>query len=296
MAVKQHDSKILFQMEMQLGEGAFWDSQHNILYWIDILGSRLYAHSPANGTQRNFDMGQFIGTVVTRKSGGLVVALEHGFAFFNPDTNEITPIVDPESDQPLNRFNDGKCDPAGRFWAGTIRKNEGEDGQAALYRLDADHRAHQMLTDVTISNGIVWSSDHKTMYYIDTMTQRVDAFDYDLQTGAIANRRTAITVAPELGYPDGMSIDNNDNLWIAMWGGHQVCQFDPRKGEHQCSIHVPAKNVTSCAFGGPNLEQLYITTARVGITDQELIDQPLAGSVFVAEPQAVGVPSHAFAG
>lgn len=271
-----------------LGEGPIW--YEGVLYWVDIVERRVHSYRPSTGRVQTMQLDSMVGTVVPRASGGLVVALETGFAFLDPETGAVTPITDPESDKPGNRFNDGKCDPRGRFWAGTMSYEEAPN-RGALYMLDIDGRAHLKVTDVTTSNGIAWSLDEKTMYYIDTPTYRVDAFDFDPNTGAIANRRTVIEIPKEEGNPDGMTIDANGNLWIGLWGGSAVACYDPRTGEKLASIPVPASKVTACAFGGDDLKDLYITTARVGSETE-----PLAGRLFRIRLDVAGIPAFAYAG
>ncbi|MCB0082528.1 MAG: SMP-30/gluconolactonase/LRE family protein, partial [Caldilineaceae bacterium] len=204
---------LLLDTHALVGEGPLWDEQNQRLYWVDILSNRLYAYDPATGENRTWDVGQHVGTVVLRESGGVMLAVRDGFAAFDLETGELTLIADPEADQSGNRFNDGKCDPAGRFWAGTMAY-ENQTTQGSLYRLDTDMSVHKMVSDIGISNGIVWSLDHTTMYYIDSMAYTVRAFDYDNRSGDIANERVVVQVASEMGLPDGMSIDAEGMLWV----------------------------------------------------------------------------------
>ena len=278
-----------------LGEGPIWDAQSGALWWVDILGKRLHRFDPALDQDEGFDVGEMIGTVVPRSSGGVALALESGFALFDVEKGTLEHIADPEADQATNRFNDGKCDPAGRFWAGTMSQAE-EPQRGALYSIEADGTVVKRLSDVSISNGIVWSSDARTMYYIDTPTMQIDAFDFDLESGAISNRRPVVRVPREMGYPDGMAIDSEDRLWVGMWGGRKIVRFDPQSGEAVGEIEVPTDNVTACAFGGPDLQDLYITTARVGLADDQLVTQPDAGSLFRTKVDVPGVKSTAYAG
>lgn len=272
-------AELILDAKVFLGEGPLWDDQQNCLWWINIFEGELHRYDPATGDDRTWSLGQQIGTVVKQKSGGLAVALENGFYSFDPDTEQLEPVCDPESDRPGNRFNDGKCDPVGRFWAGTMEKAE-ENTTGSLYCLEGNGSCRKMLSDIAISNGIVWTSDRSTMYYIDSPTRRVDAFDYHPDTGEISNRRTAFEIPDGLGYPDGMSIDAEDRLWVALWNGWSVVRFDPQNGKLLDRIELPVANVTACAFGGPELNELYITTARKGTSDEELEKQPHAGGLF----------------
>lgn len=278
-----------------LGEGAIWQASKGCLYWVDIEGGLLHVFDAATGRDRAVPVGTKVGTVVSRASGGLLLALQSGFAFFDPDRGTLTPIADPEAAIPGNRFNDGKCDPSGRLWAGTM------DGDLAphaggLYRLDTDLSVHRVLGGVTISNGLAWSFDRRTLYYIDTPTRAVSAFDYDDETGAISNRRDVVTVPDELESPDGMTIDAEGKLWVAHWGAGAVCRWDPESGHLLQKIDVPAAHTTSCAFGGEDLGDLYITTARSGLSEEDLEAQPLAGGLFRVRPGVSGVPAFEFAG
>jgi sugar lactone lactonase YvrE len=279
-----------------LGEGPIWDSRESVLWWIDINNHLLHRFDPAANSDQIFDIGQRIGTVVPRTSGGLMLAVQNGFASYDPTTQKLEVIADPESHLPENRFNDGKCDPAGRFWAGTLELVEENMKAGTLYCLAPDGRVEPRVPNVGISNGIVWTSDKKTMYYIDTPTRRVDAFDYDNETGAIANRRPAIELPEGGGFPDGMTIDADGKLWVALWGGWGVVRFDPETGARLDKVDVPASQVTACAFGGPHLEDLYITTARRDLEGDALKNEPLAGGLFHAAVGVSGLPAYAFAG
>lgn len=288
-------AELLCEVNAQLGEGPLWDERNSVLYWVDINGHTLNRFDPETGKNTAYDLGQPVSTVVLRESGGLLVTLRDGFASYDENTDTLAPIIDPESDKPDNRFNDGKCDPAGRFWAGTMHKSAtGYTG--ALYRLDTDLSAHLMVTDVGISNGICWSADNQTMYYIDTPTRQVFAFDYDIETGNIDNRRSIITVPEANGSPDGMAIDSEGMLWVAHWNGWSVNRWNPNTGEHLQTIKVPASQVTACAFVGDQLDTLYITTARTGLSDEQLKEQPHAGSLFVAKVDVTGTTTYRFKG
>lgn len=280
-------AELILDAKVFLGEGPLWDVDQQALWWINIFAGELNCFEPASGENRQYQMGQPIGTVVLQESGGVAVALEHGFYSFDPQTGALTAIVDPEADQPDNRFNDGKVDPAGRFWAGTMETAETQ-ATGALYCLDGSGNCQLKESGVFISNGICWTSDQQTMYYIDSPTRTVSAYDYDVSSGEISGKRTAIEIPDGLGYPDGMSIDADDNLWIAMWSGWCVAKFDPRTGELLDKIELPVANVTACAFGGPELNELYITTARKGNSDEELEKQPHAGSLFHAKVDVTG--------
>jgi sugar lactone lactonase YvrE len=290
-----HKIEIVLDAQAALGEGALWSPQRQVLYWVDIMGQCVHIHDPATNTHRVINIGQLVGTIVVRKSGGVMLALKNGFASLDLQSETLAMLVNPESHLPDNRFNDGKCDPAGRFWAGTMSCKD-QPGAGSLYRLDTDLSVHKMAENIGCSNGLVWSHDHRTLYYIDTATLSVEAFDYDNANGNICNRRTVITVAKELGYPDGMSIDADGMLWVAHWGGSSVRRWDPTSGKLLQTIALPASQVTSCAFGGKNLDQLYITTARIGLSAEALKQEPHAGALFCVNVGVKGVPSFEFGG
>jgi len=245
------------------------------------------------------ELDDFAGCIAPRKSGGLILALsgEEGrssFASLEVDSRKLTQIAT-LGDGPSNiRFNDGKCDPVGRFTAGTMDLSE-KDPIGALYSFNGSS-VTRLLDGITISNGLTWSPDHKTFYYIDTPTREVRAFDYDLATGIMAAPRVAIYVPESLGWPDGMTSDMQGNLWIAMWGGAQVTRWNPNAGKLMEQIFVPAINVSSCIFGGANLNELYITSARKGLDEETLSRYPLTGGLFRLLTKVEGMPTFEFAG
>ena len=295
MEVEHLDAELVVQKRTIVGEGSVWDSQSRVLYWVDILSHELYIYDPATGENRTIPTCQAVGTVVPRKSGGIAVALHNGFATIDLESEKITPIgTDPERDIPANRFNDGKCAPAGRFWAGTMAFS-GDSNQGALYCMETDHAVTKKLSPVTISNGIVWTADQKTMYYIDTAPNTVRAYDYDVDSGAISNERIVVANGGE-GHFDGMSIDEDGMLWIAIFGGSGVRRYDPNTGELLRDIRVQAAQPTSCAFGGNDLDELYITSAVAKMSKADYTDQPLAGCLIKIDPGIRGVPAFSFGG
>ncbi len=287
--------ELLVDQHALVGEGPLWDEQEQVLYWVDILNSTLFIYDPATGENKEIDVGQHVGTVVTRDSGGLMLAVREGFASLDLETRELTLIANPEAHVTGNRFNDGKCDPAGRFWAGTMAYENPKDS-GSLYRLDTDLSVHKIFGGVAISNGIVWSLDHTTMYYIDTLRKNVRAFDYDNDTGDISNERVVIDVPAETGLPDGMAIDSEGMLWVAHYGGSRVSRWNPATGENLGHIPLPVTQVTACAFGGPDMTTLFITSAAQELDAAALARQPLAGGLFAIETPYRGVPSFRFGG
>ena len=285
--------KLEYKSRALLGEGAFWNHVTQELYWVDILGKSVNIYNPQNKSNRSFPLPFRVGTVVPQTDSTSVVALDNGIYILNTNNRLLTRLSNVEEDIPTNRFNDGKCDPNGNLWVGSMRLDE-TTAAASLYKVAPDGTTSKMLGNITISNGIVWTKDGKTMYYIDTPTGKIRAYDYDIETSTITNDRTAVDVSPEDGYPDGMAIDEEDMLWVGLWNGNAVAQFNPKNGELIRKIEVPAHNVTACAFGGADLDILFITTARTDMTDEEIEKYPLAGSIFSVNPGVRGVNSKFF--
>ena len=210
-------AELLIDAHALVGEGPIWDADANVLWWVDIMSSELYAYDPQMGENRAWNVGEHVGTVVQRASGGLVLALQDGFAAFDPASGKMASLGEPEAHLPGNRFNDGKCDPGGRFWAGSMSYSDQSD-QGSVYRLDTDHSVHKMIENIGISNGIIWSLDAKTMYYTDSLDYAIRAYDYDVETGGISNERVIIDFPHEMGIADGFTIDEEGMLWVAHYG------------------------------------------------------------------------------
>ncbi|HEX2971370.1 MAG TPA: SMP-30/gluconolactonase/LRE family protein, partial [Tepidisphaeraceae bacterium] len=246
----------VLQAKAEHGEGALWYPPSQVLYWVNISQHLLCIYHPSTGLNQIIDVGSDVSTVVPRQKGGVMVTLKNGFASVDLHTRRVQLLVPAEADNPNIRFNDGKCDPAGRFWAGT-QAYDGSPGAAKLYCLDTDLSLRCVLDHLTISNGIVWTADAKTMYYIDTPTQVVFAFDYDLSTGQIRNQRPVIRMSKFICRPDGMTLDREGMLWIACWGHGRVGRWNPKTAQLLELVETPAAQLTSsCALGGPNLDEL----------------------------------------
>ncbi|NHM33896.1 SMP-30/gluconolactonase/LRE family protein [Neobacillus terrae] len=287
--------ELVFDAQAELGEGPSWDAKNQLLYWVDILSKKVCIFNPKTEENREIHLEQMASAVVPRESGGLVLGMENGFYFLDINTEELTQITDPESHLPLNRFNDGKCDPKGRFWAGSMNLEELE-GEGSLYFLDKDLQTKKKVDGTTISNGLAWSPDNKFFYFTDTPTMKIVRYEYDLNSGEIKNPKPVIHFPESEGYPDGMTIDSEGMLWIAHWSGNKVSRWNPETGEQILSINIPAMNVTSCTFGGEDLSELYITTARKGMTEEELEKFPLSGGVFRVKTEIQGAPTYTFKG
>ncbi len=288
-------AKLVLDAKARLGEGAIWHPSEQKLYWLDIEATMLHIYDPATKNDVQFPTGEKAGTIVPIKGGGVLLAMQNSIRKMDTSTGELTLVAKSLNDS-LVRFNDGKADPSGRFWVGTMA-HDLRPKASALYRMDKDKRFHKVLSDVTISNGLVWTADKKTMYYVDTPTLTVQAFDYDDATGELSNGRVAVRVpAAVSGSPDGMVIDAEGKLWVALWGGGAVIRCDPATGKIIQQVKVPALNVTSLAFGGKHLKTLYITTVREWQTPEQLAQYPLSGGLFAVKTSVRGVAASFYTG
>lgn len=277
-------AELVLDAHAEVGEGPVWDASSGHLLWVDIPRGEIHRFNPTDGTDQMTRVGQPVGAVALREGGGLVLAVRDGFAELAD--GELTMITDVESDRPENRMNDGKVDPAGRFWAGTMALDS-EPGAGTLYRLDLDRSAHPVLAGLTISNGIDWSPDETTMYFIDSTPGTVTAYDYDRHTGTISEPRIVIEVPPDDGMPDGMTVDSDGCLWVAIWGGSAVRRYGS-DGTLLAHVELPATQVTSCTFGGKGHKDLYITTASEGLSAAAQAGQPHAGAIFCVRTEVGG--------
>lgn len=288
-------AELVLNPRCELGEGPLWDERQQCLYWVDIMPGKIHRYDPATGDHRLYSVGQMIGTIGLREQGGLVVAVQSGFAYFDLDTETLTAIHDPEPHMPQNRFNDGKPSPDGGFFAGSMGLPV-VDGAGALYYLSPQGDVKKVFDNTTISNGMAWSLDLKTMYYIDTIPRKVYAFDYDSTSGDISNPRVIFHVAEEYGFPDGMTIDTEGKLWIAHFNGSAVRRWDPETGEILETVTVPTPKVTCPTFGGENFDTLYITTAWENMDEAQKNAEPLAGGIFAIKLPYTGLPAYRFQG
>jgi sugar lactone lactonase YvrE len=278
----------------ELGESPVWDPIAACLYFVDITLGLVHRYDPETRTSRALPVGTFVGAIALTHSNDLVLAARDGFVRLDPRTGRTLRIADVEADRADQRMNDGKCDPRGRFWAGTMAIDE-RRGAGALYKLDPDGRVHAMLEHVSISNGLDWSDDGRSMYYVDTPTGSIDVFDFDAAEGAITNRRSFARVEAGAGWPDGLTLDADGYLWVALWSGSAVRRYTP-DGVLDRVVPVPVSHPTSCTFGGRDLGDLYITTAATALTPEERVREPLAGGLFRCRPGVRGRPAARFKG
>ena len=272
----------------ELGEAPVWDAARGELVWVDI--DRGLVHRRSHGrADVTIDVGQPVGCAVPRAGGGLALALRDGFAL-SPAAGGPPRLVAPvERDRADTRMNDGACDSRGRLWAGTMSLR-GDTRSAALYRLDPSLRVTRVLPGISVSNGIGWAPDEATLYHVDTPRRRIDVYDFDAVSGTIASRRAVIPVDAELGSPDGLAVDAEGGIWVALWGGSAVQRYSA-EGALDGRIDLPVTHVTSCCFGDPDLGTLYVTTAR-----RQAAHEPLAGVMFACRPGVSGLAATPFAG
>lgn len=286
--------EVALDAHAEVAEGPVWDGSRDELLWVDIPRHLVQRFHPATGRLESVDVGQPVGAVAVREAGGLVLAVRDGFALIDGDGGGPRLVREVEQHNADNRMNDGKCDASGRFWAGTMALDM-TPGAGALYRLEPDLAVVPVLAPTSVSNGLAWSADDRTMYFVDSGTGNVDAFDYAPASGAITRRRRIIEVARADGMPDGMTIDADGFLWIALWDGWCVRRYSP-DGLLDTVVELPTAQITSCTFGGDDLGELYITSAAEGLSDRERGDQPHAGAIFRVRPGVHGTPAALFAG
>ncbi len=284
---------ILYRYEAYVGEGPVWNPRSGRLIWVDIPNNHVFTTEPADGSTTRRELDRAVGVVLPRAAGGYVAALQDGF-YALPDDGPPELIAPVEAENPVTRLNDGEIDPQGRFWAGTMGWHA-EPEAGALYRLDPDGSVRRMLDGVTISNGLGWSPDGSTMYYVDTPTLRIDMFDFDAASGDIANRREFVTIRHGGGRPDGLTVDSEGAVWVATWPGYGVHRYLP-DGTLDAVIPLPVSNVSSIELGGPDLRDAFITTAWELLSEADHAAQPLAGSLFHTRVEVPGRPRVPFAG
>lgn len=275
-----------------LGEGPLWHAEEQHLYWVDILGKTIDRFKPETREQESFAVDSEVGVIALRKGGGFVTAGANGFGFWEPGQEKIETINDPEADQPDSRFNDGKVDRKGRFWAGTMTH---AGAVSALYRLDTDLSIHTMETGLTISNGMDWRPDNQVMYLVDSLRYVIYAYDFDLESGEVSNRRVFVQLTKSYGIPDGLTVDREGCVWCAIYGGSRVTRFSP-EGKILTEISLPVSQPTSCAFGGKDMNELFITSAWEGLSEEARKLEPEAGDLFVIKTDVQGRPEPKFMG
>jgi len=278
-----------------LSEGPSWDHRKGILNWVDIERGELHFYDPATSKEQCFSFNSRLGVgIPTDHPDKYILGLQEGIAIFDmKNTGQLDFVADPECHLKDNRFNDGKCDPEGRLWIGSMALDV-KSGAASLYRLDADFQCEKMLAKLTISNGLAWDTERNLMYFIDTADHCIYVFDYHQDDGVIMNKRIAVNIPENHGGPDGMCIDNEGMLWVAHWGGFNITRWDPLNNRMIQMEKLPVPQPTSCAFGGEDMDILFITTASLGLTEKEKKDYPESGGIFKINTQVKGCRSVFF--
>ena len=276
-----------------LGEGPRWDAATQTLLWVDIPARRVHRYDPSTGRDTSRPVRDVVSLAVPSGDGRVVVGLPDGLHLLN-GRESASRLVAIEAERSDTRTNDGCCDAAGRLWVGTMALDE-RSPIAALYRVDSDLTVTTVLTGTTISNGLGWSPSGRSFYFIDSPTRRVDVFDFDPSTGAVEDRRPLVHVDVPDSVPDGLSVDEEGGIWVAMHGGWGLRRYSPN-GELLAEVVLPIAKVTSCGFGGAGLRDLYVTTRREGLSDSESKAQPLAGCLLRLDVGVAGLPTYAFAG
>lgn len=282
--------KNILAARSRLGECPVWDAQQQRLFWVDVYNHRLHQFDPATGSDRYFDLGEVVSAIALTDTNQLLLALRDRLILFNLQTETVTPLCQITFSQPTTRLNDGKCDPQGRFWIGTVCTIKGE---ANLYRYNPDGSLQVMETELTISNGLGWSPDGVTFYLTDSALHHIYAYDFEGRTGTISNRRLLIDLSQEGVEPDGLTIDTEGNIWSALWNGWCVACFSPA-GQELFRVPLPVQRPTSVTFAGPDLTDLYITSASVGLSQREIQQGFMAGDLFHCSAPVPGLPTQRF--
>ena len=287
-----------------LGEGPVWDPVTSRLIWLDLVDwwnnadsatGVVHLHDPSGGGDGSIDVPGGLGSVALRSNGTLIVAAGDGFGALDLQSGEFDLSLPMGLEDGGMRFNDGGCDPQGRFWAGSTERANEFNWLGVLHRIDADWHVEEMLTGVGGANGVGWSPDGETMYYVDTPTRKIDSFRFDGDTGSIADRQTHAEIPDGYGVPDGLAVDAEGGVWVAVWGSSRVLRYVP-DGSLDAEVVLPVSQPTSCVFGGDDLETLYITTAWAALSDEQMAAEPHAGGVFAVDVGVPGRPKAGYAG
>ena len=286
--------KIACDTAASLGEGAIWDYKNNRLLWIDVVEGKVFIYTPSDGENKEIEVGKTIGTVVPCEKNVVIVALIDGIYELDLEKEKLTFICQPEKPRvETNKYNDGKCDEKGRLWVGTMDINTAK-GKGGLYVVNGNGESQQVLQNVSVSNGVCWSLDGDKMYYQDSPLKTISAFDFDVNKGTISEREEVVKVPKNMGDPDGNTIDATGMVWMAHWGGACTSKWNPHTGQMLQKVDIPALNVTSVAFGGENLEDLYVTTAALYMPEDKESLYPDAGKLFVCKPGCKGIKANYF--
>ena len=277
-----------------LGEAPYWMADEAALYWVDIDGKAILRYDATTKAREIFPQDHEVGCIIPRQSGGFIAGIDDGLAYFSADLSLIDILAAPEENIPRTRFNDGQCDRRGRFWVASADRSETEP-LGAIYCVSGAGKVRQAIPGIIVGNGLGWSPDNRTMYYTDTGRGAIYALDYDIETATASNQRVFKQVDDAVGYPDGLTVDADGFIWSAHWNGWRVTRYDP-DGEIERVVEFPVPNVTSVTFGGPDMDMLFVTTARLELSDTQIAEAPLSGGLFIVETGVTGMREAAFAG
>ena len=294
----KEEVELVIDSKCLLGEGPWWDNETGRLYWIDSFAYKLFIYDPVSKENKEHFIGQEIGCAIPCRNGKVLLALRDGLFIFDLDSGSLEELSDIEREVSNNRLNDGKCDSKGRIWFGSMSMTANQENRdfeiaGSFYKFE-NGKVIRQFGDVGISNGIAWNMQETMMFYVDTITKGISAFDFDVTSGTISNRRTVIKIEPNDGVPDGICIDAEGMVWVAHFSGGQVSRWNPKTGEMLERIYLPAINVTSCCFGGADLSDLYITTARTGLSQKQIEAFPYTGGLFRIRPGVKGTVLNKF--
>lgn len=290
----REDVRVVFPSSCFLGEGPYWSAADGRLTWVDILAPAILSGDPATGSFTSHPMPELVSAVIPRRRGGWVAAMQSGIKAVDLDGRRVVALASPEADKPGNRFNDAKCDRRGRLFAGTLAIDT-KPGEGSLWRLDPDGRVTAMDHGFQVSNGLGWSPDNRLFYFTDSAARTIWVYDYDIETGAIANRRPFVVLPEGQGTPDGLAVDAEGFVWSAHWDGWCISRYAP-DGSVERVINMPVPRPTSCVFGGPDMSTLFVTSARIRLSAHQLAEAPLSGAVFAIDARVRGLPDTPFAG
>jgi sugar lactone lactonase YvrE len=294
--IKGDQIQCVLPWQANVGECPVWSPQESRLYWIDILEKRVHRFDPHNKKNETFDLPEIVACLGLRESGGLILALKKNFAFFDSASLEHTNLAGVESEVPNNRFNDGKCDPRGRFWAGTMDSVHWDQPAGNLFRFDSHQKTTLMQSNVVCANGLGWSPDEQTMYFTESFRYAIFSYDFEPETGNIFKRRLFAEIDRSHGeFPDGMTVDSEGFIWSNIVGPGQIHRFD-KDGKIERILQLPVPRATSCTFGGDDLKTLYVTSSRETLTSNQLQEFPLSGSLFAIPMGIKGLPSTPYKG
>lgn len=288
------DTGVFGDVTCDLGESALWDEARSRFYWVDITGQAIYARDWSGGVTHMLATGDMVGSVALRANGGLVAALRHAIAFCDIDLGTIQIVRTIETDMPGNRCNDGAVDPAGRFWFGSMDMAESAP-TGSFYRLDPDTTVDRSFGGIICSNGPAWSPDGHTVYHVDSTVRLIRAYDFDTGTGTVGPGRIFASDEDQPWFPDGVTVDAEGFVWNCKWDGGRIVRYAP-DGSIDRVLLLPVPRPTRCAFVGPALTQLAVTSARIGLDSAALAAAPLSGQVLVLDPGTRGLPATPFAG